>query len=184
MEPVFMMLGQAAATAACLSIGQNVIPQKLPYPLLRARLLADGQVLATGGPPENSGENNTAAATAVSKNGYTATSAADAGAGKAALAAIAALQARGLIAGADAAYWRRHAAAGQTCDGAKVGALIIAAAVSTGKPVATLDDACDWLKAGGLLQSPAYWRRHAVPGKTCTGGRVASLLGVLAKIQK
>ena len=45
MEPVFMVLGQSAATAACLAIdGSNAI-QKVPYADLRARLLADGQVL-------------------------------------------------------------------------------------------------------------------------------------------
>ena len=45
MEPVFMMLGQSAATAACLAIDAGVALQDLPYPSLRARLLADGLVL-------------------------------------------------------------------------------------------------------------------------------------------
>src|SRR5262249_12737352 len=45
MEPVFMMLGQSAATAACLAIDAGVAVQDLPYPALRARLLADGLVL-------------------------------------------------------------------------------------------------------------------------------------------
>jgi glycine/D-amino acid oxidase-like deaminating enzyme len=45
MEPVFMMLGQSAATAACLAIDAGVPLQDLPYPVLRARLLADGLVL-------------------------------------------------------------------------------------------------------------------------------------------
>jgi hypothetical protein len=45
MEPVFMMLGQSAATAACLAIDAGVALQDLPYPALRARLLADGLVL-------------------------------------------------------------------------------------------------------------------------------------------
>jgi len=46
MEPVFMILGQSAATAACLSIDANNAPvQDLPYETLRERLLADGQVL-------------------------------------------------------------------------------------------------------------------------------------------
>ncbi|MEZ0297941.1 MAG: FAD-dependent oxidoreductase [Candidatus Methylacidiphilales bacterium] len=45
MEPVFMVLGQSSATAACLAIDKKVAIQELPYPLLRERLLADGQVL-------------------------------------------------------------------------------------------------------------------------------------------
>lgn len=46
MEPVFMVLSQSAATAACQAIDQGVPVQDLPYDGLRARLLADGQVLA------------------------------------------------------------------------------------------------------------------------------------------
>jgi hypothetical protein len=45
MEPVFMVLGQSAATAASLAIDRSLVLQDIPYPLLRERLLADGQVL-------------------------------------------------------------------------------------------------------------------------------------------
>ena len=45
MEPVFMILGQSAGTAACLAIQDDVPVQKLKYSTLRSRLLADGQVL-------------------------------------------------------------------------------------------------------------------------------------------
>ena len=45
MEPVFMILGQSAATAAALAIDLNVSVQEVPYERLRARLLADGQIL-------------------------------------------------------------------------------------------------------------------------------------------
>jgi hypothetical protein len=45
MEPVFMILGQSAATAACLSIDEKCCVQKLPYGKLRTRLLHDGQIL-------------------------------------------------------------------------------------------------------------------------------------------
>lgn len=41
MEPVFMVLGQSAATAACLSIDRDLAVQELPYPELRKRLVAD-----------------------------------------------------------------------------------------------------------------------------------------------
>lgn len=45
MEPVFMVLGQSAATAACLALDRNVSVQELPYPALREKLLTDKQVL-------------------------------------------------------------------------------------------------------------------------------------------
>lgn len=45
MEPVFMVLGQSAATAAALAIDANQAVQDVPYPKLRERLLADKQVL-------------------------------------------------------------------------------------------------------------------------------------------
>ncbi|MCB1124910.1 MAG: FAD-dependent oxidoreductase, partial [Verrucomicrobiae bacterium] len=46
MEPVFMVLGQSAATAAVQAIEQDVPVQRIDYPRLRQRLEADGQVLA------------------------------------------------------------------------------------------------------------------------------------------
>ncbi len=45
MEPVFMILGQSAATAAVLAIDSKLAVQDVPYAKLRERLLADGQVL-------------------------------------------------------------------------------------------------------------------------------------------
>lgn len=45
MEPVFMVLGQSAATAAAHAIDENVPVQRIEYPKLRERLLADKQVL-------------------------------------------------------------------------------------------------------------------------------------------
>jgi hypothetical protein len=45
MEPVFMVLGQSAATAAALAIDDNVDVQRLDYSRLKARLIADKQVL-------------------------------------------------------------------------------------------------------------------------------------------
>jgi len=49
MEPVFMILGQSAATAAALAIDANLPLQKISYPSLRARLLADHQFLEWNG---------------------------------------------------------------------------------------------------------------------------------------
>jgi FAD dependent oxidoreductase len=49
MEPVFMVLGQSAATAATLAIDGDVAVQDVPYAQLRERLLKDGQVLERAG---------------------------------------------------------------------------------------------------------------------------------------
>ena len=46
MEPVFMILGQSAATAAAFAIDGDCPVQKVDYGKLRERLLADGQVLS------------------------------------------------------------------------------------------------------------------------------------------
>jgi hypothetical protein len=45
MEPVFMILGQSAATAAVLALEDGLAVQDVPYARLRERLLRDGQVL-------------------------------------------------------------------------------------------------------------------------------------------
>jgi hypothetical protein len=45
MEPVFMVLGQSAATAACIAIDDKCDIQKVEYAKLKERLLKDKQVL-------------------------------------------------------------------------------------------------------------------------------------------
>lgn len=45
MEPVFMILGQSAATAACIALENGVAVQDVDYTELRVRLLEDGQIL-------------------------------------------------------------------------------------------------------------------------------------------
>jgi len=45
MEPVFMVLGQSAATAACIALANNTSVQAVPYKELRALLLNDEQRL-------------------------------------------------------------------------------------------------------------------------------------------
>lgn len=46
MEPVFMVLGQSAGTAAALALDRNITVQELPYEVLQPVLLKDGQVLS------------------------------------------------------------------------------------------------------------------------------------------
>lgn len=56
MEPVFMILGQSAATAAALAIDSQQAVQDVPYAKLRERLMADGQVLEFAAPAPTSGK--------------------------------------------------------------------------------------------------------------------------------
>ena len=51
MEPVFMILGQSAATAAAMAIDAGSAVQDVPYARLRERLLRDGQILEYKAPP-------------------------------------------------------------------------------------------------------------------------------------
>jgi hypothetical protein len=51
MEPVFMILGQAAGTAASLAIDAGTAVQDVNYPALRQRLTADKQIVAWPVPP-------------------------------------------------------------------------------------------------------------------------------------
>ena len=50
MEPVFMILGHSAATAAGIALDQNLDVQDVPYSILSEQLLKEGQILET--PPE------------------------------------------------------------------------------------------------------------------------------------
>ena len=50
MEPVFMILGQSAATAAAMSLDQKIAVQELNYEVYRKKLLADNQALQSDAP--------------------------------------------------------------------------------------------------------------------------------------
>jgi hypothetical protein len=50
MEPVFMVLGQSAATAAAFALDAEIPVQAVDYPKLKQRLIADEQVLEWTGP--------------------------------------------------------------------------------------------------------------------------------------
>lgn len=54
MEPVFMILGQSAATAAVMAVEGRIPVQDVDYAALRGRLLADGQILEYPPVPDRS----------------------------------------------------------------------------------------------------------------------------------
>jgi len=153
MEPVFMVLGQSAATAAALAIDQETTLQGLPYPLLRRRLLADHQILAWTNPP----------------------AAGDAGALLSANLSI--LLRHQVITATN--YWQEHAVAGAYCDGERVSELLLRAAGKF-RPVSSLEDAVRVLNRERVITSVAYWTSGAAPGAHCAGLYVAKLINNLA----
>ncbi len=60
MEPVFMVLGQSSATAACLAIDDRVSVQALDYARLKGKLIEDRQVLEWTGPARKAAESRPA----------------------------------------------------------------------------------------------------------------------------
>jgi hypothetical protein len=46
MEPVYMVLGQAAGAAAALALDSDLAVQDVPYPELHTVLAAAGQIMA------------------------------------------------------------------------------------------------------------------------------------------
>jgi len=52
MEPVFMILGQSAGSAASLAIDRGIAVQDVPYPALREKLEKDGQILRYNDAPK------------------------------------------------------------------------------------------------------------------------------------
>jgi hypothetical protein len=54
MEPTFMILSQAAGTAACIAIDDGVPVQNVSIPKLQSQLMTDGQNLGTAGMPNRS----------------------------------------------------------------------------------------------------------------------------------
>ena len=166
MEPVFMMLGQAAATAAALAVQTSVPLQDVPYDKLRSQLLKDGMVLEAkaDGPPKTPAAATPVEAPAQENTIFTQ--------------AVDTLADKGIL--TEKEYWLTHCRAGAKCDGEKVGEIIIKAA-SSFEPVDNVSAAIDVLQGRAILTSPEYWRTNAVSGRACNGVQTASLIQVLAK---
>ena len=164
MEPVFIMLGQAAATAAVLAQRAGRPPHELPYAQLRERLLADGAVL-TSPRSESAGAPRGSVPPA-------------------AAAAVDSLQRSGFLAAADASLsaWRNAARPGAESEAARSVALIIAAARRFDRSVDGLPAALRVLAARGVRLDSAYWEARQRPDSTADGDAVAVVLVELAGI--
>lgn len=165
MEPVFMMLGQSAATAAMLAQQQHTTLHELRYEDLRTRLLADGQVLAL---PVRAARIGTA--------GVRGEPPADA------VAAIEKLHRLDFFAPADAStnFWRNAARPGAACETERVAALIIAAAQRFERDTTRVEDAITVLKKRDNTLDAPTWLAHTQTGGTWPGEAVADLLKTLA----
>lgn len=86
---------------------------------------------------------------------------------------IAALQKRSILSEPD--YWLENAVPEGKCDGAKVAVLLVELA-KVMKPVKTTEEAIGVFIERGLIGTPDFWRKNAVPGGVCGGGNVAIVL--------
>ena len=152
MEPVFMMLGQAAGTAASLVIERGVTVQALPYEPLRTRLLADQQILERTTSPSP--------APTPSPDDQLAED-------------LKLLLERKLI--DSPTYWLANAIKGGQCDGERVAALLHKMAAHF-QPAVTTSDAIRVLAENKVISSPAFWEERAVQTGTCTGYNVRVLI--------
>jgi hypothetical protein len=160
MEPVFMMLGHAAGTAAGLAAERGVAVQEVPYAALREQLLAQKQILSYV--PPKAFESDT---TAVPKPSGVPNERLERNLGV--------LVERKVIASAD--YWRANATKGKSCEGGKVAEMFVAMA-GTFKPVASVDEAIPVLIEKRLFGSREYWAPRVVPGAKCSGELVAGVI--------
>jgi hypothetical protein len=155
MEPVFMILGQSAATAAALALDRNLALQDLDYAELEKRLLADGQVLKWERPRSAA----PAAPAQLAKD-------------------LQLLFDRQVF--TDLNYWKSNAVAGGHCEGARVAELMMKGAQQIA-PANTAEEAIAVFQRERILTSPTYWRENAVPGGFCSGTHVARIVQNLAE---
>ena len=163
MEPVFMMLGQSAATAAMLAQRAGHTLHTLPYETLRARLLADGQVLI---PPARTNPGRGLKGPAPTE----------------ALDAVAVLHRHGFFAAAEASLntWQTAVRPGAVTETARLIALVVAVAQRIESHVDNLEAALIALHKHQVEIDPNSWRRREGPEGGLEGETVAAVLVRLA----
>jgi hypothetical protein len=154
MEPVFMILGQSAATAAALAIDQKIALQDLAYANLEQRLLKDGQVLRWRTPQTSPSTPDQL------------------------LKDLQVLSQRKVLDDVD--YWKQHAVPGGACDGTVVAEFLIKAARQFA-PADSVEGAVAVLRAHQVLTSATYWQQNAVKGGWCSGTHLAKVIQNLAR---
>lgn len=169
MEPVFMMLGQAAAIAAAQAIDSNLPVQKVDLAKVRERL-GTTEMLT------NIKEETPTTAPVKLSNPDKPLDLADF------REAVAQLKTLGVI--TDENYWLTNARPGNPFDGGKVGEVLIAIA-NKYRPATTLNEALAILADEKiLLDTKGFWTSNALPGKKCAIGIVSPLFVKLSKTVK
>lgn len=158
MEPVFMMLGQSAATAACLAIDAGISVQQVNYESLSKRLIADKQILVWSRPrPSKPAAPETPQAADAQLE-----------------ADLKILVERKIVDSPD--YWLQNARNGKQCDGGRVGELLLKMARSLDESVRDHAAAVALLAEKRVFRSTAFWLDHAKPGGNCSGAYVRSII--------
>jgi hypothetical protein len=165
MEPVFLMLGQAAGAAAVLAREHGGSPHAVPYARLREVLTRAGAVLDL---PRAEGPARGPAGTA----------------DPAALAAVDALHARGHFAPAEASVsaWRNAVRPGATVEAARARALLVAVAARVEPGVSEPSAALALLARRGVRLG-TDWTALADPAAEAGGAAVAELVMALAALR-
>jgi hypothetical protein len=165
MEPVFLMLGQAAGAAAVLAREHGGSPHAVPYARLREVLTRAGAVLEL--PRAEPGARGPAGT-----------------ADPAALAAVETLHARGHFAPAEASVsaWRNAVRPGATVEAARARALLVAVAARVEPGVSEPSAALALLARRGVRLG-TDWTALADPAAEAGGAAVAELVMALAALR-
>jgi hypothetical protein len=165
MEPVFLMLGQAAGAAAVLAREHGGSPHAVPYARLREVLTRAGAVLEL---PRVESLARGPAGTA----------------DPAALAAVETLHARGHFAPAEASVsaWRNAVRPGATVEAARARALLVAVAARVEPGVSEPSAALALLARRGVRLG-TDWTALADPAAEAGGAAVAELVMALAALR-
>jgi hypothetical protein len=168
MEPVFMMLAQAAALSAAIAINNNLPVQDVPYDKLRQSISVAG--LQVESRPDEAASTPTASPSAKDGDG------ADVPQDNTAL--LAQMQEAGLI--HNVQQWQPIIERGKPCPPDMVRELLLAAAEKIA-PSPDAETALDVLAANKVIDNADYWRERLQQNKPVAAGMV---IGVADKILK
>ncbi len=162
MEPVFMMVGHAAGAAASLAIENKTSVQDVSYATLRDLLVKEHQILE---------HTKRAAKPAAAPQTVPNTQTAD---------DVKKLVTLNIIDTAD--YWLQNAEKGRNCDGVRVSMLLQKMAGHLDPEAKDLEAAFVVLAKRKVFSSPEYWREHAAPDRSCSGGNVRAIIRNFARL--
>ncbi len=159
MEPVFMMLGQAAGVGAALVCELGVDAQDVPYEKLRKILLATGALLERAPTVDSPTPADT-----TEQRGRD----------------LQVLVAKKIIDSAE--VWSGLLDKGGRCKGDDVAALLLKMGRSLDPTTSDVAGAIQVLKARGVLTSTEFWEQNAAKGQNCPGEYVRTVVRNFVRI--